>query len=488
MDEMLTFDDVLLKPQYTDVLPSEVRIDTALARKFLLATPILSAAMDTVTESKMAISMAQEGGLGVIHKNLSPAEQAAELEKVKRFEGGIVHNPMTVLDNMTVRQALEIKDKHGFSGLPVVNAKGKVRGIVTNRDLRFETRFNRPITELMTPAKNLVSVRPGFRLSDVKALLHKHKIERLVILDDDGRLRGLVTVRDILNTQLRPNASKDAKGRLRAAAAIGVDDAARADVLVEAGVDALVVDSAHGHSRRVLESLAALRRRYGSAGGGAPLLVGGNVATAEGARALADAGADVVKVGIGPGSICTTRIIAGIGVPQVSAIMSVVAALARRRRRPSVVADGGLRYSGDVAKAIAAGADAVMVGSLLSGTEESPGDIELYQGRAYKRYRGMGSLGAMRRGGGERYGQMADDRDKLVPEGVEGRVPYKGKVAEVLFQLVGGLRASMGYVGGRDIAAFKARAVFARISNAGLRESHVHDVDITREAPNYQVE
>ena len=484
LTEGLTFDDVLLQPQYTEVLPSEVDVGTAFGKRFAMQLPMLSASMDTVTESQMAISMAQAGGLGVIHKNLPADVQASELEKVKRFESGVVYKPMTITDDVSVSQVLEVKKQHGFSGLPVLDKQGKVKGIVTNRDLRFETQLKRPVAEVMTPLKKLISVKPGFKISEVKALLQQHRIERIVVIDDDGKLAGLVTVRDILNTKLHPQANKDHKGRLRAGAAVGVGDDARADLLVEAGVDCLVVDSAHGHSKRVLEAVAKIKKRYGKQ----TLVVGGNVATTKGALALVDAGADVVKVGIGPGSICTTRIISGVGVPQVSAIQNVVAAVAKRgKNKIGIIADGGMRYSGDIAKAIAAGADAVMVGSLLSGTEETPGEIELYQGRSYKRYRGMGSLGAMRRGGGDRYSQDAHDSGKFVPEGVEGRVPYKGKVADVLFQLVGGLRAAMGYVGSANIPAFKKRAVFVRISTAGLRESHVHDVDITREAPNYQI-
>lgn len=482
MRESLTFDDVLLEPAYSEVLPAEVRVETALARQFPLAMPLLSAAMDTVTESTMGIAIAQYGGLGVIHKNLSAQAQADEVERVKRFESGVVYKPVTIGVDVTVADTLAVKEKYGISGLPVVDAKGIVQGIVTNRDLRFETRMSRPIAEVMTPREQLISVRPGYKMREVKALMQQHRLERVVIADARGKLRGLITVKDILRGEQFPDASKDSKGRLRAAAAVGVRDDERAAALVEAGADALVVDSAHGHSRAVLDAVARLRKAHPDR-----LLIAGNIATAAGARALVKAGADVVKVGIGPGSICTTRVVAGVGVPQISAIQEVAAAL--KNSKAALIADGGMRYSGDIAKAIVAGADAVMVGSMLAGSEETPGEIELYQGRAYKRYRGMGSLAAMRRGSGERYFQNAGAQGggKLVPEGIEGRVPFKGKVGEVLHQLVGGLRAAMGYTGAADIAALR-NTKLVRITNAGMRESHVHDVEITREAPNYQVE
>ena len=478
--EALTFDDVLLEPRYSEVLPAEVDTSTRLARNFGLTIPLLSAAMDTVTESAMAIAMAQSGGLGVIHKNLPAEAQAGELEKVKRYESGIVYKPVTVNPDMTIAQVRAMKEKHNISGLPVVDAENFVVGIVTNRDMRFEKNPKRPLREVMTPKEKLVTVRPHFKMAAVKNLLHRHRIERVVITDDSGRLRGLITVKDILNSERFPNASKDHKGRLLVAAAVGKDDLERADLLVEAGADALVLDSAHGHSKAILDSLADIRKRFDKT-----LLIAGNVATAAGARALANAGADAVKVGIGPGSICTTRVVAGIGVPQVTAIQNVSAALAKRKRKVAVIADGGMRYSGDIAKALVAGADAVMLGSALAGTEETPGDVELYQGRAYKRYRGMGSLAAMRKGSGERYFQAT--AGKLVPEGIEGRVPFRGKVADVLYQLTGGLRASMGYVGAANLARLK-QANLIRISDAGVRESHVHNVEITREPPNYQVE
>ncbi|MCH9705669.1 MAG: IMP dehydrogenase [Proteobacteria bacterium] len=481
MRECFTFDDVLLEPRYSSVLPAAVDVNTSLARGFPLALPILSAAMDTVTESKMAIAIAQAGGLGVIHKNLSPENQADELEKVKRFESGIVYKPLTVTIDKTVADVRAIQEKHGFSGVPVVDTKNRVQGIVTNRDVRFETRMSRPLSEIMTPKEKLITVAPGFKLRAVKALLQKHRIERVVIIDAKGVLRGLMTVKDILRSEQFPHASKDKKGRLRAAAAVGVNDLQRAMLLVEAGADALVLDSAHGHSLGVLEGVAELRRAFPKL-----LLIAGNVATTAGASALVEAGADVLKVGIGPGSICTTRVVAGVGVPQITAIQQV-AAIKKSKKKIKIIADGGMRYSGDIAKAIAVGADVVMVGGMLAGTEETPGEIELYQGRAYKRYRGMGSVAAMRRGSSERYFQDNNNVSKMVPEGVEGRVPFKGKVNDVLHQLVGGLRASMGYVGAPDIPALQ-KAKLLRITNAGMRESHVHDVEITREAPNYQVE
>ena len=480
MDTALTFDDVLLMPAHSAVLPKDAYTRTRLRDEFSLAAPVISAAMDTVTESEMAIALAQFGGLGVIHKNMNAEIQAQEVEKVKRFESGIVFTPKTVPPNITVGEMLKIKQKYGFSGLPVVDKNNKILGIVTNRDLRFETKLERPVKELMTPRDKLVTVRPGFSIAKVKALMHEHKIERVVIADNKGVLHGLVTARDIVRSEHFPDATKDAKKRLRAAAAIGANDDVRAGLLEEAGADALVIDSAHGHSKGVLEAVARIKKQHPKV-----LIIGGNVATEKGAKDMVDAGADVIKVGIGPGSICTTRMVAGVGVPQFSAILA--AAKSRGKKRAAIIADGGLRYSGDVAKAIAAGADAVMVGSMLAGTDESPGEIELYQGRAYKRYRGMGSLAAMRRGSGERYAQPETTLEKLVPEGVEGRVPYKGKVAEVLYQLAGGLRSAMGYVGAQDINTLQ-KAKYIRVSAASVRESHVHDVQITREAPNYRAE
>ena len=485
MRELLTFDDVLLEPGYSEILPADVDISTSLSHRFPLTLPILSAAMDTVTESRMAIALAQSGGLGVIHRNMPPDRQADEIEKVKRFESGIVFKPVTVTPDMTVAEARSTQQKHGISGLPVIADDREVIGIVTNRDLRFETHLNRPLREVMTPASRMITVRPNFKLPQVKSLMHKHRVERIVITDSAGKLCGLMTVKDILRTETFPGASKDAKGRLYAAAAVGVNDIVRAKLLVEAGADALVVDSAHGHNQLVLNTVTEIRKAFAKTN---VLLIAGNTATAAGAKALAAAGAAVIKVGIGPGSICTTRIVSGIGVPQLSAIQACAAAVRGKKNAPTIIADGGLRYSGDIAKAIAAGANAVMVGSILAGSEESPGDIELYQGRAYKKYRGMGSLAAMKQSGGERYFQRGSDLAKFVPEGVEGRVPYKGNTADVLHQLSGGLRASMGYVGAPNIPSLQKKASFIRITNAGVRESHVHDVEITREAPNYQVE
>ena len=476
--EFLAFDDVLLQPQYSAVAPKDADVATALGRGFSLAMPLLSAAMDTVTEAKMAVAIAQAGGLGVIHKNIPPEQQSAELEKVKRFEGGIVYKPVCIGDDATAADALALQRKHSVSGLPVMMANNRIAGIITHRDLRFETNLSRPVCEVMTPAAKLVSVRPGFRSYEVRALLQKHRIERVVILAANGALKGLVTARDIANSEAFPNASKDAKGRLRAAAAVGANDISRAAMLADAGADALVLDSAHGHSKAVCVAVGKLRKRHPKV-----LLIAGNVATAAGAKALAEAGADVVKVGIGPGSICTTRIVAGIGIPQLGAIMEVARAL--KNKKTALIADGGIRYSGDVAKALAAGADAVMIGAVLAGCEEAPGEVELYQGRAYKKYRGMGSESAMRLGSAERY--LQNESGKTVPEGIEGRVPFKGAAADVLFQLSGGLRSAMGYVGAKNLAALR-RAVFVRITGAGIRESHVHEVQITREAPNYQSE
>ena len=479
MREFLAFDDVLLQPRYSGVAPGEADISTSLSRGFPLALPLLSAAMDTVTESKMAIAIAQSGGLGVVHKNLTPREQAAELEKVKRFEGGTVYKPVTAPATAKVADILALQKKHNVSGLPVVAKDNTIIGIVTNRDLRFETKMSRPVREVMTPADKLVTVKPGFSIKQVRGLLQQHRIERVVIITAANKLKGLVTARDIVNSERFPNASKDAKGRLRAAAAVGANDDKRADILADAGADALVLDSAHGHSKLILAAVARLKKRHRNT-----LIIAGNTATAEGAKALAQAGAGAVKVGIGPGSICTTRVVAGVGVPQLGAIMEASRALAKTKT--ALIADGGVRYSGDIAKALAAGAHAVMVGGALAGTEESPGDIELFQGRAYKQYRGMGSEAAMRLGSGERYFQNSDS-GKTVPEGVEGRVPFKGSANEVLHQLAGGLRAAMGYVGAKNLAALR-KAVFVRVTGAGARESHVHEVEITREAPNYRAE
>ncbi|MBB3408537.1 IMP dehydrogenase [Rhizobium sp. BK316] len=478
--DALTFDDVLLQPGHSEVLPGQTSVATRLAPDFELNIPIISAAMDTVTEGRLAIAMAQAGGLGVIHKNLTPIEQAEQVRQVKKFESGMVVNPVTIGPDATLADALALMKMHGISGIPVVEKTGRLVGIVTNRDVRFASDPTQKIFELMTH-QNLVTVKENVDQQEAKRLLHSHRIEKLLVVDGEGRCVGLITVKDIEKAQLNPNASKDAQGRLRAAAAVGVGDDGfeRAERLIDAGVDLLVVDTAHGHSARVLEAVARVKKLSNSV-----RIMAGNVATGDGTKALIDSGADAVKVGIGPGSICTTRVVAGVGVPQLAAIMSAVEA-ARDQDIP-VIADGGIKFSGDVAKAIASGASAVMVGSLLAGTDESPGEVYLYQGRSFKAYRGMGSVGAMARGSADRYFQ-AEVRDtlKLVPEGIEGQVPYKGPVSGVLHQLAGGLKAAMGYVGGKDIKEFQERATFVRISGAGLRESHPHDVTITRESPNY---
>ena len=482
--EALTFDDVLLLPGRSRVLPRDASVATRVG-KLQLKTPLLSAAMDTVTEAGMAVAMAQAGGLGVIHKNLNPQAQAEEVAKVKRFESGVVSDPVTIPKDAAVGDALAMQEKWGFSGLPVVDKKGRVAGIVTNRDLRFQTRHDLPLRDIMTPRRKLVAVNPKFKMDEVKDLMRRHRIERVVIVDGQNILRGLVTVKDIVKSETFPDSSKDAAGRLLVAAAVGAADfLQRAGLLADAGADALAVDSAHGHSEAVLAAVAALRKRHPGLD-----IIAGNIATADGAKALAQAGATCVKVGVGPGSICTTRVVAGVGVPQISAIQAAAGVLSKTGKNPvSIVADGGVRYSGDIAKAVVAGADAVMIGGALAGADESPGEIELFQGRAYKRYRGMGSVAAMRKGSGERYFQSESAAAKLVPEGVEGRVPYKGKAADVLFQLSGGLRAAMGYVGAADLAEMRAKGRFVRATAAGARESHVHDVQITREAPNYHVE
>ncbi len=485
--EALTFDDVLLQPGHSEVMPGQTQIATRIARDFEINIPILSSAMDTVTESRLAIAMAQAGGIGVIHRNLTPVEQAEQVRQVKKFESGMVVNPVTIGPDAELSEALGLMKTHRISGIPVVehggrkaNGPGRLVGILTNRDVRFASDPNQKIYELMT-RENLVTVKENVDQSEAKRLLHSHRIEKLLVVDAEGRCVGLITVKDIEKSQLNPHASKDSQGRLRAAAAISVGDDGyeRAERLIEAGIDLLVIDTAHGHSQRVLDTVTRVKKLSNSV-----RIMAGNVATAEGTRALIDAGADAVKVGIGPGSICTTRIVAGVGVPQLSAIMGAVEE-ARKHDVP-IIADGGIKYSGDLAKAIAAGASAVMIGSLLAGTDESPGEVYLYQGRSYKAYRGMGSVGAMARGSADRYFQ-AEVRDtlKLVPEGIEGQVPYKGPVSGVLHQLTGGLRAAMGYVGAPDLKSFHERATFVRISGAGLRESHTHDVTITRESPNY---
>lgn len=483
----LTFDDVLLQPGHSEVMPGQTDIRTKIAQDIELNLPIISSAMDTVTESRLAIAMAQAGGLGVIHRNLSPEIQAEEVRQVKKFESGMVVNPVTIGPDATLAEAQSLMARHHISGIPVVEASanatdktGKLVGILTNRDVRFAENPKQKIYELMTKDR-LITVKESVDQEEAKHLLHQHRIEKLLVVDDRGHCIGLITVKDIEKSQLNPHATKDAQGRLRAAAAtsVGDDGFERAERLIDAGVDVLVIDTAHGHSQRVLDAVARAKKLSNSV-----RILAGNVATADGTKALIDAGADAVKVGIGPGSICTTRIVAGVGVPQLSAILDAVE-MANRSGIP-VIADGGIKYSGDLAKALAAGASAAMIGSLLAGTEESPGEVYLHQGRSFKAYRGMGSVGAMARGSADRYFQAeVSDTLKLVPEGIEGQVPYKGAVSAVLHQLAGGLRASMGYVGGRNLAEFREKATFVRISSAGLRESHAHDVTITRESPNY---
>jgi IMP dehydrogenase len=484
VQKALTFDDVLLIPAHSNVLPREVSLTTQLTRGITLNIPIVSAAKDTVTEARLAIALAQEGGIGIVHKNMPPKAQAAEVTKVKRFESGIVKDPITVTPDMKVREVLKITQQHRISGLPVINGSGRVVGIVTNRDLRFERKLDQPVKNIMTPRDKLVTVNEGASREEAMRLMHKHRLERVLVVNKKFELRGLVTVKDILKSTEHPNACKDNLGRLRVGAAIGVGEGTeeRAEVLIEAGVDVIVVDTAHGHTKNVLNRVKWVKRRFPKT-----QVIGGNIATATAAKALVDHGADGVKVGIGPGSICTTRIVAGIGVPQITAIANVVKGLAKSD--VPLIADGGIRYSGDISKAIAAGAHAVMVGSLFAGTEESPGDIELFQGRSYKSYRGMGSLSAMQQGSADRYFQDEEpDTDKLVPEGVEGRVPYKGQLAPLVQQLIGGLRSSMGYLGCSTIGEVREKAEFVEITSAGMRESHVHDVQITKEAPNYRVE
>lgn len=487
LGKALTFDDVLLVPAYSQVLPRDTRLSTQLSRNITLNLPLVSAAMDTVTEARLAIAIAQEGGIGIVHKNLTPRQQAAEVARVKRYESGLLRDPITVAPDTTVRQVIELQRQHGFSGFPVLEGKTVV-GIVTNRDLRFETRLDAPVRDVMTSRERLVSVSEGASLDEGKALMHKHRLERVLVLSASGELRGLMTVKDITKQTDFPNAARDAQGKLRVGAAVGVGEGTeeRVELLVKAGVDALVVDTAHGHSAGVIERVRWVKRHYPQVD-----VIGGNIATGAAATALVEAGADAVKVGIGPGSICTTRIVAGVGVPQIMAIDNVATAL--RGSGVPCIADGGIRYSGDIAKALAAGAGSVMMGGMFAGTEEAPGEVILFQGRSYKSYRGMGSIGAMKAGSADRYFQENDETanpntDKLVPEGIEGRVPYKGSMVAIIHQLAGGVRASMGYCGCASIAELHQKAEFVEITAAGIRESHVHDVQITKEAPNYRAE
>jgi IMP dehydrogenase len=483
LQQALTFDDVLLVPAYSNVLPREVSLATQLTRNIQLNIPLLSAAMDTVTEAPLAIALAQEGGLGFIHKNMTAMKQAAHVARVKRFESGVVNDPITIQSHMTVRDVLELNHLHKISGIPVVD-NGKIVGIVTNRDLRFETNLDQPIKNIMTPRSKLVTVREGAPKDEVIRLLHQHRLERVLVIDAEDTLKGLITVKDIQKSTDHPLACKDAQGRLRVGAAVGVGEGTeeRVAALSEAGVDVIVVDTAHGHSQGVLDRVTWVKKHFPHIE-----VIGGNIATASAALALVDAGADGVKVGIGPGSICTTRIVAGVGVPQISAIANVAKAL--EKSGVPFIADGGIRFSGDISKALAAGAYSVMLGGMFAGTEEAPGEIELFQGRSYKSYRGMGSIGAMQKGSSDRYFQDTNSgADKLVPEGIEGRVPYKGSSLAVIHQLMGGLRASMGYVGCATIDEMRNKAEFVQITSAGMRESHVHDVQITKEAPNYRVD
>jgi len=486
LGKALTFDDVLLVPAYSNILPKDTSLATRLTRDITLNLPLVSAAMDTVTEARLAIALAQEGGIGIVHKNLSPQNQAAQVAKVKRYESGVLRDPVVITPETTVYQVLQLSEELGISGFPVLDG-GKVVGIVTGRDLRFETRTELPVREIMTPRERLITVPDGTTPEEAKALLNKHKLERLLVVNEAFELKGLITVKDIRKQLNFPNAARDAAGHLRVGAAVGVGAGTeeRVELLVRAGVDAIVVDTAHGHSKGVLDRVRWVKQHYPQV-----QVIGGNIATGAAARALVEAGADGVKVGIGPGSICTTRIVAGVGVPQITAIDNVATALLGTG--VPLIADGGVRYSGDIAKAIAAGAGSVMMGGVFAGTEEAPGEIVLFQGRSYKSYRGMGSIGAMQQGSADRYFQESStgnpNADKLVPEGVEGRVPYKGSVISILFQMAGGLRAAMGYCGCASIAEMHAQAEFVEITTAGVRESHVHDVQITKEAPNYRAE
>jgi IMP dehydrogenase len=481
-EQALTFDDVLLLPAHSVVLPKDVDLVTRLTRDIQLNIPLISAAMDTVTESRLAITMAQEGGIGIVHKNMSTEQQANQVRLVKKFESGVIKDPITVSPGTTIREVLEITRQHDISGVPVVEGEQLV-GIVTNRDTRFETRFDAPVSTIMTGKDKLVTVKEGAGREEVLKLLHEHRIEKVLVVDGQFRLRGLITVKDIQKASDKPNACKDDQGRLRVGAAVGVGAGTdeRVEALVNAGVDVIVVDTAHGHSEGVIQRVRWVKQHYPDL-----QVIGGNIATAAAARALAEAGADAVKVGIGPGSICTTRIVAGVGVPQISAVANVAQEL--NGRGIPVIADGGIRYSGDMAKAVAAGAHSIMVGSMFAGTEEAPGEVELFQGRSYKSYRGMGSLGAMasQQGSSDRYFQEGSEADKLVPEGIEGRVPYKGPLQPVIHQLLGGLRSSMGYTGCATVEEMRTKPEFVQVSVAGMTESHVHDVTITKEAPNYR--
>ncbi|MFM8512033.1 MAG: IMP dehydrogenase [Betaproteobacteria bacterium] len=483
----LTFDDVLLVPAFSKVLPRDTSLATRFTRNIALNLPLVSAAMDTVTEARLAIAIAQEGGIGIVHKNLTAAQQAAEVARVKRYESGILRDPIIITPDTTVRQVKALSEQYGVSGFPVVEG-GRVAGIVTGRDLRFETRMDVLVRDIMTPRERLITVREGASIEEGKALMHQHKLERVLVVNDAFELRGLMTVKDITKQTNFPNAARDAQGKLRVGAAVGVGEGTeeRVELLVKAGVDAIVVDTAHGHSAGVIERVRWVKSHFPGVD-----VIGGNIATGAAALALAEAGADAVKVGIGPGSICTTRIVAGVGVPQITAIDNVATAL--KGTGVPLIADGGIRFSGDIAKAMAAGASTVMMGGMFAGTEEAPGEVILYQGRSYKSYRGMGSIGAMKAGSADRYFQENDETtnpnaDKLVPEGIEGRVPYKGSMVNIIFQMAGGLRAAMGYCGCTSVADLHERAEFVQITAAGIRESHVHDVQITKEAPNYRME
>jgi IMP dehydrogenase len=488
IEDALTFDDVLLLPDHSTVLPREVRLQTRLTRRIALNIPVVSAAMDTVTEARLAIALAQEGGIGIVHKNMSAEQQAQEVRTVKKFESGVIKDPITVSPQTSIREVLSITRANSISGVPVVEGEALV-GIVTRRDLRFETKLDQPVSTIMTPKERLVTVKEGAERDEVIRLLHKHRIEKILVVNDRFHLRGMITVKDIQKSTDYPRACKDGLGRLRVGAAVGTADDGRVEALIAADVDVIVVDTAHGHSQRVLDKVRAIKKHYPGI-----QVIGGNIGTGEAAKALVEAGADAVKVGLGPGSICTTRIVTGVGVPQITAISNVAEAL--KGTDVPLIADGGIRFSGDLAKAIAAGANCVMIGSMFAGTEESPGEVELYQGRSYKAYRGMGSLGAMADawGSADRYFQEVEAAEasaaveKLVPEGIEGRVPYKGSVLAIIHQLIGGLRASMGYTGSHDIEEMRSRPKFVRITGAGMRESHVHDVSITKEAPNYRID